>query len=120
VQAPVACAWLVLRFLTFLEFRQHLAREQLQRLTDMIVPFLAALLDEFDLVDARILDASEAAPVCRCRGRHQPREAKPTLFRRIVVQMEDQKSSLLIGSPWPTKAMKRNFRWAIESRGNNG
>jgi hypothetical protein len=45
-------------FLTFLEFRQHLARERLQRLTDMIVLILAALLDECDLVDARILETS--------------------------------------------------------------
>ena len=46
-------------FLAHIKFGQHFACEQLERLADMIVPVLTALLDKGDLIDARILKALE-------------------------------------------------------------
>ena len=44
------------RFLARVEFGQHLAREQFERLADMVVPVLTALLDKGNCVsrDARL------------------------------------------------------------------
>jgi hypothetical protein len=45
------------RFLAIVEFGQHLARKQFQRLTDMVVPVLTALLDKRHLINACIFEA---------------------------------------------------------------
>jgi hypothetical protein len=53
------------RFLARVKFGQHFARERFERLADMIVPVLTALLDKGDLIDARILEALEMRVLAR-------------------------------------------------------
>jgi len=78
------------------EFRQQLTREQFERLADMVVPVLAALLDEGDLIDTRILEALELlgrADPARSGGLRQrgpsPFISRPDIGTAVLVLAEN-------------------------------